>query len=75
MMRYFFKHCQIFPAFQPFPDRNIILIKGYQGKHGRCIEVLKAMIQLKDCVKTQEIVIFGANKEVIGFIKNTGYAS
>lgn len=52
---------------KPFLERNIILIKGYQGKHGRCIEVLKAIQRLEVSLYDKKIVVFGANKEVFDF--------
>lgn len=48
--------------------RNIILIKGYQGKHGRCKAVLQALIGLQQDLMRYRIVIFGANEEVRNFV-------
>lgn len=48
-------------------ERNIILIKGYQGKHGRCIEVLKALNLIKDKLNGFEIIVFGADPEVFTY--------
>jgi len=53
-----------------FENRNIILIKGYQGKHGRCIEVLKALNLIKDMLVGFEIVVFGAANEVYNYISS-----
>ncbi len=55
----------------PFLKRNIILIKGYQGKHGRCIEVLKSLQNLKFPLDELKIVVFGADNEVLDFIQQT----
>jgi glycosyltransferase involved in cell wall biosynthesis len=53
---------------RPHYTRKKILIKGYQGKHGRCIEVLKAVMRLKDKLNLFELIVFGADEEVIEFI-------
>lgn len=55
-----------------FSKRNIILIKGYQGKLGRCNKVLEALVQIKPELKKYNIVIYGANKEVYEFAEKTG---
>lgn len=51
--------------------RNIILIKGYQGKFGRCIEVLKAILKVKDQISDFRIIVFAADKIVLDFISKT----
>lgn len=43
--------------------RDVLLIKGYQGKHGKSIEVLKAIEELQLKLKNYKIIIFGADKE------------
>ncbi|NNC50935.1 MAG: glycosyltransferase [Flaviramulus sp.] len=55
----------------PLKQRNTILVKGYQGRSGRAINVLKAIIELSDRLKKFPIVVFGADKEVEDFIKNS----
>lgn len=45
--------------------RTVILIKGFQGRSGRSIPVLKAVAQLKAVLEKYEIVVFGADQEVI----------
>ncbi len=52
----------------PISNRKIILVKGYQGRSGRCIEVLKALMRTASKLKSFEIVVFGADKEVIHFV-------
>ncbi len=54
-----------------FEERTTILIKGYQGKHGRCISVLEAILKLKLELENYKIVVFGADMEVAEFIKNS----
>lgn len=51
----------------PFNQRKIIAIKGYQGRSGRAIEVLKAITNLKLQLEQVELVIYGADLEVIEF--------
>ena len=51
-------------------DRRTIIIKGYQGKYGRCIEILKALKNIKSKIAEFYIVVFFANDEVINFIEN-----
>lgn len=53
----------------PVESRNIILIKGYQGRSGRCIEVLKALKNQSDKLKEFKVVVFAADNEVENFIK------
>ncbi|GGD02413.1 hypothetical protein GCM10011368_00280 [Hyunsoonleella pacifica] len=54
----------------PLYERNTILIKGYQGRSGRAIEVLKAIRKNIDVLMPYELVVFGADPEVESFIKN-----
>jgi glycosyltransferase involved in cell wall biosynthesis len=51
--------------------RNIILIKGYQGLHGKCISVLQAIEKLKRQLKEHQIVVFGAHPDVFDFIRSS----
>ena len=52
--------------------RNIILIKGYQGKHGRCIQVLKAILKARSLLSDYDIIVFGADEEVKNFVRSSG---
>ncbi len=54
---------------KPFEKRTTLLIKGYQGKHGRCIPVLEAILRLKTELKNYKIIVFGADKEVAEFVE------
>jgi glycosyltransferase involved in cell wall biosynthesis len=56
---------------KPTKERNTILIKGYQGLHGRCIEILRAMETMEDALSSYQIVVFGANPDVFKYIANT----
>ena len=59
------------PYIKPIKERNILLIKGYQGLHGRCIEILRAMETMEDALSSYQIVVFGANPDVFKYIANT----
>lgn len=52
-------------------QRDIILIKGYQGKHGKCIEVLKAIEHLKEELENYRIIIFGAGRETKEYVESS----
>lgn len=54
-------------------DRNIILIKGYQGLHGKCITVLKSIENVAKELKDYRIVIFGAPREVFDYVNNSSF--
>ncbi len=57
------------PFFKKYTKRNIILIKGYQGELGRCIQVLKAIEKYK-LFLDYEIVVFGASRDVFEYVRN-----
>ena len=50
-------------------QRNLILIKGYEGRSGRCINVLKAIKELNDSLSSYSLFVFGADVEVVKFIQ------
>jgi glycosyltransferase involved in cell wall biosynthesis len=51
-------------------NRDVILIKGYQGDLGRCIQVLQAVENLKKELNKYQIVIFAAANEVSNYIQD-----
>lgn len=55
---------------EPVANRTVILIKGYQGRSGRAIQVLQAIATLQGKLSGYRIVIFGADEEVKTFLKN-----
>lgn len=55
----------------PLEQRKTITIKGYQGRSGRAIQVLQAILQLKDIFAQFQIVVFGSDKEVIDYVNKT----
>lgn len=59
------------PLIEKEERRNIILIKGYQGLHGKCISVLEAILKLDKKLDQYRIVIFGATPEVLEFVKSS----
>ncbi|MBZ9729752.1 glycosyltransferase [Salegentibacter sp. JZCK2] len=59
------------PYITPIEERTTILIKGYQGKLGRCNSVLRSIIPLRNDLKKYNIIVFGATKEVSDFVKKT----
>lgn len=52
---------------KPASERRTILIKGYQGRSGRSINVLKALLDIKKELKNYKVIVFGADTEVVGF--------
>lgn len=55
----------------PFKERKMILIKGFQGRSGRAIPVLKTIQQLQELLLNYEIVVFGADVEVFDYVKQS----
>jgi len=55
----------------PLKDRNVILIKGYEGNLGRCNVVLNAINSLKKELEDFKVVVFGANQKVFKFVQNS----
>ncbi|CAL65548.1 glycosyltransferase [Christiangramia forsetii] len=55
-----------------FEERKGIIIKGYQGKLGRCNRVLEGLMSIKSELKEYRITVYGANKEVFEFAKKSG---
>ena len=54
----------------PLEKRKIILIKGYEHRFGRALNVIKALAGVSDELKNYEMVVFGAHKKVIDHINN-----
>jgi len=55
----------------PLEQRKVILIKGFQGRSGRGIPVLKAIEELKNELKEFEIIIFGADIELSDYFSTS----
>ncbi|MCM4154694.1 glycosyl transferase family 1 [Gramella sp. AN32] len=56
---------------EPYVRRKVILIKGYEGKLGRCNVVLEGLLSLKPELEEYQIVVFAANQKVKNFISKT----
>ncbi len=59
----------------PHAQRNLILIKGYEGRSGRAIPVLRAVATLKQELLTFKIIVFGADKATENFADKHELAS
>lgn len=55
----------------PLDKRNVILLKGFQGRSGRAISVLKAMEFLKNELSDYSIVVFGSDMETFDYVKKS----
>lgn len=53
----------------PVSERKTILIKGYQGRSGRAIEVFKALQLISKDLQNYHIIVFGTDDEAIKYIK------
>ncbi|MFN4762854.1 glycosyltransferase [Gillisia sp. Q332] len=58
-----------------FDERNIILVKGYQHKFGRSLNILEALLEIKEEIKDLKIVVFAAKKEVINFMNQSKWVN
>lgn len=56
-------------------NKNGIAIKGFQGKWGRAIEVLKALLLIENEIKSLPITIFGADEEVSSFVEKSALSN
>jgi glycosyltransferase involved in cell wall biosynthesis len=55
---------------KPILERKIILVKGYQGRSGKAIQVLKAMELMIEALQKFQIIVFGADAEVEDYVHN-----
>ncbi|QSB27987.1 glycosyltransferase [Flavobacterium sp. CLA17] len=53
----------------PFSERKIILVKGYQHKFGRALNVVKALQKNLSLLQDHEIVIFGAHAQIKAYVE------
>lgn len=60
--------CELDKYITPISERHIILVKGYQGRSGRAIAVLKAIETSAKDLSNFKIIVFGADDEVNRFI-------
>jgi len=52
----------------PLKERKIILVKGYEHKFGKAINVIKALAEIKNEIKDFEVVVFGSHQIVREYI-------
>tara|TARA_R110002049_G_scaffold3795_5_gene27649 strand:- start:127968 stop:129125 length:1158 start_codon:yes stop_codon:yes gene_type:complete len=69
-----FNYTETDPYITPISERKTILVKGYQGRSGRAIEVLQAMLLIPEHMKNHHIIVFGADDEVENHIKDCGFS-
>ena len=55
----------------PISQRKTILIKGFQGRSGRAISVLKAISSLQTELRDFELIVFGADPQVFEYVTNS----
>ncbi len=53
---------------EPFEDRKIILVKGYEHQFGRAIKVIQALSNIDDLDKNIDVVIFGSHQKLIDYL-------
>lgn len=54
---------------KPKKKRNVILVKGYEHKFGRAINIIKAIQLLELDLDNYKVVVFGAHPIVVNYIK------
>lgn len=54
----------------PLGKRKLILIKGYEGLHGRSSAVIKALKELEPLKNDLRVVVFGGTKDLLKKLKN-----
>jgi len=56
----------------PFKERNVILVKGYENRSGRALNVLKALNKIISHLESYDIIIFGVENAIIDeYVKKT----
>jgi glycosyltransferase involved in cell wall biosynthesis len=60
---------------KPVSERQTILVKGYQGRSGRAIEILNALKLISDLIEEYKIVVFGTDKEVENYLQEENISS
>ena len=58
----------------PVKERNIILVKGYEHKFGRAINVIKALELVVNEIKEFKVIVFGAHQKVIDYVNHNNLA-
>ncbi len=55
---------------KPITERKIILVKVYEHKFGRGLNIIKALHLLENQMQDYEVIVFGSHLKVIEYIKN-----
>lgn len=61
---------------KPVSERNVILLKGYEQRFGKAVNVVKALIKIKHKLLNYKVVIFGADDDFYAkykLISNTSF--
>ncbi|AVI51438.1 glycosyl transferase family 1 [Pukyongia salina] len=58
---------------KPFNKRKSILIKGYQGRSGRALNVLASLEHIPEILEPYDIVLFGADDEVVNYVESNDF--
>lgn len=61
--------------FRSEENQKGIAIKGFQGKWGRAITVLKALMIIEKALQNIPITVFGADEDVLDFIKRSSLSN
>lgn len=56
---------------KPLEQRKTILIKGFQGRSGRAITVLKAIVGLQKELVNYQIVVFGTDVDAFSYLESS----
>jgi len=56
----------------PVTERQVLLVKGYQGRSGKAIQVIKALELISEEIKNYSIVVFGTDPDVENYITKQG---
>jgi glycosyltransferase involved in cell wall biosynthesis len=54
---------------KPASERHTIMVKGYQGRSGRSITILKVIKNLTKELNNYKVIVFGADEEVLRYAK------
>jgi glycosyltransferase involved in cell wall biosynthesis len=54
----------------PFDNRKVILVKGYQHRFGRGLNIVKALQSIENQIKDYDVIVFGSHSETIEYIKS-----
>ena len=49
------------------------MVKGYENKFGKALNVLKALTELKETIANYEVVVFACHPIVLDYVKNNAF--